>query len=82
MENTIKIIESHIKMLEAEIRTLNAKWEENDTKREHDKLTNCTTNSWAWSKVEEEMCWQRTNECTSQIQRLNTILMDIEKTKK
>lgn len=76
MENTIEIIESHIKILKAELRTLNAKWEENDIKREHDKLTD---SSWAWSKEEADINWHKSDECTIQIQRLETIIWDIKK---
>ncbi len=76
MENTIEIIESHIKILEAEARTLDAKWEENDTKRQHDQLTG---SSWTWSKEEADLNWQRGNEVTAQIRRLETIIWDIKK---
>lgn len=67
-------------MLKAEFRTLNAKWEENEIKREHDKLTNCTSSNWAWDQEEADLNWQKSNECNSQIARLETIIWDIKKT--
>lgn len=78
MENTtkiIKIIKSHLKVLNAQLDAHKARWDINDTKIEHDRLTGSCS---AWSQEDREAQRHKEDRLEYKILALTEVLWDLE----